>query len=80
MDSLDSLCDAIGDLNYEQVQNTVGKFWRERLALSVSQGKGNKDALRVVDYALAHPSSLEQAREQIARSKRKSEETEKKNS
>ncbi|MBX3295019.1 MAG: hypothetical protein KF762_04855 [Acidobacteria bacterium] len=34
------------------------KSFRDRLALSVSQGKGNKDALMAVDYSLAHPSSL----------------------
>lgn len=54
--------------------------FRERLALSVSQGKGNKDALMAVDYSLAHPSSSEEALEQVRRAKAAREKTKKKNS
>lgn len=43
--------------------------FRERIALSVSQGKGNKDALRAIDYALANPSTLEQKQAQTQRAK-----------
>lgn len=41
--------------------------FRERLASQVSQGKGNKFALMAIDYALAHPSSLEEKQAQAKR-------------
>lgn len=43
------------------------KSYLDHLASRVSAGKGNKDALTAVDYSLAHPSSLEEAREQAQR-------------
>ena len=54
------------------------KSYRDYLQSLVSRGMASEDALRVVDYALAHPSSLEQAREQAARAERKREEIRKK--
>ena len=48
--------------------------FRERIALSISQGKGNKDALRAIDYSLAHPSSLEEKIEQVQKAIREREE------
>lgn len=54
--------------------------FRDRLALSVSQGKGNKDALRAIDYSLAHPSSLAEKQAQTQRAIRAREEIKKKHS
>lgn len=47
------------------------KSFRERLASSVSQGKGNKDVLMALDYSLAHPSSLADAQAQAKRAEAK---------
>lgn len=52
------------------------KSFRDRIASSVSQGKGNKDALMALDYSAAHPSSLAEKLEQVQREKEASNEAE----
>lgn len=42
MNSMNSLCDAIGDLNYEQVQNTVGKIMAGEVGIERLSGQGEQ--------------------------------------
>ena len=56
------------------------KSYREYLESTALTKGANADAIVVVDYSLAHPSSLAEKQEQAQRAIREREETERKNS